>query len=60
MLQLLKETVKPVFKDHPCNPRIRAVLTGGRCSEVPLSYKSSKRWPLEAGGAIRRWLLAQI
>ena len=39
-------TVKPVYIDHPSDPKIVASLTGGRCSEVALRFKSSKWWLL--------------
>ncbi len=43
-------TVKPVYNDHPRDPKYWPLLTGGRCSEVIYVIKgligTTKQWPL--------------
>ncbi len=52
-------------KDHPWNPKIAAVVEGGRCPEIIFVVKV-KYWDLKMVAAVdrwllfRRWLLAQV
>ncbi len=59
-----ESTVKPVYKDHPWNPKIVAVVDWWSLFKGHLCSKSSK-WDLKMGRywqvvAIRMWLLAQV
>jgi hypothetical protein len=62
-------TVKPVYNDHPWDPKIVALLTGSCCVEVVYIIKIEigllKWWPLyykvcRQVAVFQRWPLAQV
>jgi hypothetical protein len=59
----MKDTVKPVYKLHPWDPRIVVFVERWSLFRDKLYYKSSK-WDLEGRCrqvvAFRKWSLAQV
>ena len=52
-------TVKPVYNEHPWNSKLWPLLTGDRCSKVPICYKHKNRTPKPLNSD-SRWSLAQF
>jgi hypothetical protein len=52
-------TAKPVYNDHPRDPKFVAVVDSGRCSELGLCYKNLN-WDSKMVVAVGRWSLPQV
>jgi hypothetical protein len=50
-------TVKLEYIDHPRDPNLWPLLTGGRCSEVAVCYNDSN-WDSKMVVVVGRWSLA--
>ncbi len=57
----IHDAIKPECDDHPRDTNIVAakLLTGGRCSEVPL-FSNSEKWDFKIVVVVDRRLLAQV
>jgi hypothetical protein len=58
-------TVKPLYNDHPWDPKKWPLLTSGRCSKYIYVIYKLLLGPQNDGRfrqvvAVRRWLLAQV